>query len=71
MNYQVQANIFEYVKPEQNRGVIGGVVIGTVLPVERIVEVIVSAQPEPDQYVVSDGRFYPLRVNSHVYGVIS
>lgn len=71
MIYQVQSNIFEYPKPEQNRGVIGGVVMGTALPVERIIDVSIAGQPEPDQYVVSGGRFYPLRVNGYAYGVIS
>lgn len=71
MIYQVQSTIFEYPEPKQNIGVLGGVAIGTALPVERIVDVIITAQPEPDQYVVSNGRFYPLRVNGHVYGVIS
>lgn len=71
MIYQVQSNIFEYPEPKQNIGVIGGIVIGTVLPVERIIDVSVPGQPEPDRYVVSGGRFYPLRVNSHVYGVIA
>lgn len=71
MIYQVQSTIFEYPEPKQNIGVLGGVAMGTLLSVERIVDVSVTAQPEPDRYVVSSGRFYPLRVNGHIYGVIS